>query len=466
MKNSTLKKAWNWMLLLSLSLILTTTANAQQQKDVDQQKKAQEKSKETQSEPLAEKAESTENESSGESSEMSLIQTEENAGWTSMTNGWIGLRSKLAEKGIELETVLTGDMISNISGGIASGSEWLNNIDIAMTFDGDELMGWQGATMFLYVLGNYGGSPGDHIGDFQGVSNIDAFNTWKIYELWLEQNFVQDTWSLKMGLMDLNSEFYVTETAGFFINSSFGIGAEFAQTGQNGPSIFPTTSVALRLRYSPADDIYGQFAAFDAVSGNPDQPEGTQIHRFNSNDGLLLTGEIGSIRGSEIFMEPYQKIAIGGWRYTADFASIDETSFNNSNMGVYLIGERQLFREYSDPAQGLSCFANVGFANSTYNQIGLFYSAGAVYSGIFSGRDADALGVAVAMVRNGSPFRQWMAQSGQPVETAETVIELSYRAQLFPWFAMQPDLQYIVNPGMDLQLQNSIAVGARFEISL
>ncbi|MEZ4761717.1 MAG: hypothetical protein R3C26_00490 [Calditrichia bacterium] len=81
------------------------------------------------------------------------------AGWTSMTNGWIGLRGKLAEKGIELETVLTGDMISNVSGGIASGSEWLNNIDIAMAFDGDELMGWPGATMFLYVLGNYGGSP-------------------------------------------------------------------------------------------------------------------------------------------------------------------------------------------------------------------------------------------------------------------------------------------------------------------
>ncbi|MCB9066314.1 MAG: carbohydrate porin [Calditrichae bacterium] len=395
-----------------------------------------------------------------------LIQSDENAGWTSATNGWIGLRSKLAEKGIELETAITGDMISNVSGGISSGNAFLNNVDVAISFDGETLMGWQGATLLTYILGNYGGSPGDYVGDFQGVSNIDAFNTWKVYELWLEQNFAQDSWSFKAGLIDLNSEFYVTETAGFFINSSFGIGAEFAQTGQNGPSIFPATSLALRVRYSPMESVYGQFAAFDAVSGNPDNPRGTQIHRFNSTDGLLLTGEIGSINSGEAFGESYQKIAIGGWRYTADFASIDETSSSNNNMGVYLLGERQLFREYSDPAQGLSCFANVGFANSTYNQIGLFYSAGAVYSGVFPGRDADAVGIAVATVRSGTPFRQWMIQTGQPVENAETAIELSYRAQLFPWFAFQPDLQYIVNPGMDSQLQNSIAVGARFEISL
>ena len=137
------------------------------------------------------------------------------------------------------------------------------------------------------------------------------------------------------------------------------------------------------------------------------------------------------VNSGEAFGESYQKIAIGGWRYTADFASIDETSSSNNNMGVYLLGERQLFREYSDPAQGLSCFANVGFANSTYNQIGLFYSAGAVYSGVFPGRDADAVGIAVATVRSGTPFRQWMIQTGQPVENAETAIELITKSIMY-----------------------------------
>ena len=39
--------------------------------------------------------------------------------------------------------------------------------------------------------------------------------------------------------------------------------------------------------------------------------------------------------------------------------------------------------------------------------------------------------------------------SGQPypVRTSETVIELTYQLQLAPWWQLQPDFQYVVNPG-------------------
>ena len=32
-------------------------------------------------------------------------------------------------------------------------------------------------------------------------------------------------------------------------------------------------------------------------------------------------------------------------------------------------------------------------------------------------------------------------------ETAETVVELFYKAPISPWATLQPDLQYLVNPG-------------------
>ena len=34
-----------------------------------------------------------------------------------------------------------------------------------------------------------------------------------------------------------------------------------------------------------------------------------------------------------------------------------------------------------------------------------------------------------------------------PVRSAETVLELSYQAQLAPWLAVQPDFQYVFRPG-------------------
>jgi len=77
----------------------------------------------------------------------------------------------------------------------------------------------------------------------------------------------------------------VIETAGLFINSSFGIGPDYAQSGQNGPSIYPFTSVALRLAYQQTDNYYLQAAVFDGVSGDPDDSKGTHI-RCSGGDGL------------------------------------------------------------------------------------------------------------------------------------------------------------------------------------
>jgi carbohydrate-selective porin OprB len=33
------------------------------------------------------------------------------------------------------------------------------------------------------------------------------------------------------------------------------------------------------------------------------------------------------------------------------------------------------------------------------------------------------------------------------VRNSEAVIELMYQAQLKPWWMLQPDLQYVINPG-------------------
>jgi porin len=51
------------------------------------------------------------------------------------------------------------------------------------------------------------------------------------------------------------------------------------------------------------------------------------------------------------------------------------------------------------------------------------------------------------------------------VDDAEVAIELSYRAQITPWLALQPDLQYIVNPGFDGSVDDALAIGVRAEIA-
>jgi porin len=133
-----------------------------------------------------------------------------------------------------------------VDGGLATGTRWLDNINMTATLDLDRIAGWQGGTFFVNVLNNLGGRPNDLVGSIQGVNNIEVANTrLKVYEAWIEQAFGNVT--LRAGLYDLNSEFYQNDASGLLISPPFGIGSELSATGPNGPSIFPSTALAARL---------------------------------------------------------------------------------------------------------------------------------------------------------------------------------------------------------------------------
>ena len=55
-----------------------------------------------------------------------------------------------------------------------------------------------------------------------------------------------------------------------------------------------------------------------------------------------------------------------------------------------------------------------------------------------------------------------------PIRHAEALLELTYVAQLAPWWTMQPDIQYIIRPGGNVPDPNdpAAAVGNAFVIGL
>ncbi len=401
-----------------------------------------------------------------------------------LTGDWGGRRDRLGARGIGLEAVYTAEVFSNRSGGVSRGSEYLDNIDLILTLDAERAFGWDGTSFLLYVLGNQGGDPSDRIGDAQTASNIAAPDTWKIYEAWSEMQ-IGARLTLLTGLYDLNSEFDVIEASRMFINSSHGIGADYAQSGRNGPSIFPTTSVALRARYHPTLGFYVQGAILDGVAGDPDDPGGTQII-LGEEDGLLLAGEAAWLYGAAADVPPearrhrvrrigrlkdwgYEgKIALGLWSYTErsmDLLQGGGPAQRSRSRGAYLLAERQVFRHRDDPERGLDLFARFGIADSRVNRFGSYFGAGLVYTGPFPRRHADRIGLAVAAAINGGDFERAQSMAGMPVEDAEVVLELTYLAQILPWLAIQPDLQYVINPDTDPSRQDAFAAGLRVAIS-
>ena len=378
-----------------------------------------------------------------------------------------GYRSRLADRGVTLGLIYAGEIVSVLSGGTRRETVYLDNIDLTLTLDVERLLNWPGARVFLYGLGNQGGNPSVHVGDTQGIRNMEAFDTWKLFEGWAEQQFFDARLSLLLGLYDLNTEFDYIETGQLFLHSSFGVGPDFSLSRENGPSTFPTTSLGARLRVQPAPTWYWQTAVLDGVSGDPDDLSGTQVV-FGAHDGVLVASELAYLIDTQDASRGDGKYALGVWVYSDgrdDNGVAGQTACCGRAYGLYGLAEQVVYRHATDTRRGLALFVRLGFADARVNPFSVYTGGGLVYTGLLSLRPEDRCGFGVAAAHNSGQFRRTRRVAGQAVTDAEIALEWTYRAKLTPWWIVQPSLQYIVNPGTEPRLGDAVLVGLRFEIA-
>jgi porin len=345
------------------------------------------------------------------------------------------------DRAYELAAVYTGDLWRNASGGLRTGDTYLDNLDLTLAVDAERALGFSGVSAFVYVLYNNSARFSErYVGDAMTVSNIDAPQAVRLYEAWVQwESASLHALSLLLGLYDLNSEFDMSDSRSLFIHSSHGVGHELGQTGENGPSIFPVTSLALRAAWSPAPQWRVLLAVFDGVPGDPEHPSSNRI-RLSGDDGALGIAEL------QWTGERLRKLSLGHWRYIAD-----------DNRGAYAGIEVALDREpVAQPATLV--FARYGSAEDRINEFADSWSVGVRRRGMFVARPDDELGIAYTRADLGSA-------AGAVRDRYEAALELTYRVAISDWLTIQPDIQYIFNPGADPALDDSLAFGLRLEFS-
>jgi porin len=129
-----------------------------------------------------------------------------------------------------------------------------------------------------------------------------------------------------------------------------------------------------------------------------------------------------------------------------------------------MLVEQRLARVGADGARGLSGWLRLGLANDRFNPIDQNLSGGLVYTGPSAARPEDQLGIAVSWAQFGARYRAAMDAAGTPSTRAEFKVEASYRAVLASWLSIQPDLQYIVNPGGRPGLRDALVIGMRTQV--
>ncbi len=368
---------------------------------------------------------------------------------------------------VEISVAYTGDVMRNTTGGVAVGSTYLDNFDLTLSIDGERAFRIPGLTLFVYGLYNNTARFSEaYSGDAMGASNIDAPRATRLYEAWLEYAFeTRRSKSLRFGLYDLNSEFDTSDSRALFVNSSFGIGHELGQSGLNGPSIFPVTSLALRFAVEPHDDWLLLAAVLDGVPGDPADPTATTV-RLRPDDGALLIAEVQRTgpRGA--------KLAAGTWRYTKDGPRIDDDLLGvvpprmTRRLGVYGNADFEIWKESASSQQTVKSFARAGYASDPAHEYDLNVQAGLTWQQPWSSSDEEWLGIALSYARASSTYRDARAAGGSPVHSGELATELTYRRALASWLTLQPTIQYIRRPSAEPLRSDALVFGLRFELDV
>ena len=344
-----------------------------------------------------------------------------------------------AEAGpISIEGNVTIDVLSNLRGGIKEGSRTLNNVSVQVNYDG-ATHGLRGIKASIGVLYNGNKSfSGDLVGDLQGVSNIETgTEALRPYEVWIAKEFGEEGSYLKLGLVDLNGTFDAPGSSALFLNASHGIVPTFAQSGLNGPSIFPTLGWAIVGEVALRANLRLRAGIFDPVPGDPLRPDRTDLI-WRKADGLLSVLEIEQQGKS-------WRWALGGWTYSQ--ASIDSLArLQSGNSGLYGTVEY-------DVDIATSAFLRAGTAKSDFNVVDRYVGAGIVWSGPLEGRSEDQFGIALAHVRT-TPVARFGGFSD-----SETNIEMTYAAPIGGGFSLQGDVQYVIDPGANPDSKDALVAG-------
>jgi porin len=380
--------------------------------------------------------------------------------WCSLLSGAMlfapGLASaQEAEPDIGVGATYTTDILANLRGGIDRGPRQLGKLDVTGDMKGS-VVGVAALSFHANVQLIHGGGFSDaEVGDAQVVSNIDAPPGIRPLEAYAAIRFGPgDRGVIKAGLVDLNSDFDVQEVGAFFINSSHGIGPDFSQSGRNGPSIFPTTASAVTVQWA-GRGWTARIGLFDALAGDADRPRRTVL-RFPGQSGALLVAEVDVAVGRV-------SVQLGGWSYTGRFDAIEQYAAAaprqiRGNRGLYALVEGNLIR---GKETSLDTWARIGAANSTINPIGLYLGGGLTYR---NGRNR--VGLALGHARLGDASIRAGIASGARPDRAETVLEVSFRHQFSDRLAVQPDVQYVIDPAWDPSRGDALVAGMRLQVTL
>ena len=376
-----------------------------------------------------------------------------------LTGSWWGTRDALASWGITPSIRYSTDLLASVAGGQQRGKAYAGTLAVEVSVEMEKLAGLRGLTFDVSGAWASGTSLSDDIGNTFAVAQAFAGREVLLANLYLQQSLLDGRLDLKAGRFSTGADFLTSPLDMSLVNAT--LNPIVVAIQKNVPSVTddPNTTWGGRIVARPAAGLSLSAGAFYSdLALDPLTTNGTDFG-ISGSAGYFVIGEaayrLNSEKGDTGLPGRYR---VGGYYDSNQYTSItNATRRQTGNYGVYLLGEQMVYREGGPgSAQGLSLFAGFIYApQERINPLPWFWSAAASYRGLVPGRERDTAAFAVyygGFSRN------------LPGQTYEIVLEWTYAVALTPWLTVQPDLQYVINPGGRSSVSKAVVIGAQLAV--
>lgn len=355
--------------------------------------------------------------------------------------------------GYSFDASLTQDIASNMSGGIKKGQVQLGLINLDLSMSSEVLNLWENGTFRVQIQNTYGQLPTENlIGDIQVFSNIENGTYTYLYQLWYSHRIGDFT--ILAGKHDLNEMFFTSEYAGTYINSSFGI---MPVASLNVPvSIFPMTTLGFIGSYDFNKQVTLMAGVYNGLPGNLTQSNFGMDLNLHQSHGQFYVGEfhfhtrIGQKTGT---------YKLGSFYHSGTFEDIMEPkTYYQGAAGLYFIADQIIWGTPGVDGREAGVLFQAGYSPAPGNINDFYMAYGLNVMNLLQSQDN--LGIAMA---HASINDAMINESPSDFADCETAIELTYRFQLLQQLFIQPDFQYIINPGMKRNRDNAFAGAFRVQ---
>lgn len=367
-----------------------------------------------------------------------------------------GLRPALGDAGIEFNLTDTETLFGNPTGGTRRSIAFQGLIEAELELDTEKAFGWKGGTFHISGEQLHGtGLTALSIENLNTVTGVEDPAQTSLYELWYDQKFgIAD---LRIGRQVASTAFLLDRFEDSFVNSAFGWPTLAAEDLPSGAPDYPHafTGAKLALHLSKAlvwsTGIYDSNIDAQGFSFRGGVFAITELD-FNYGQGKdagILPGTIklGALFDSNAF--PDQRLNLNGLPLGNPAVS-DQPLLRRGDEAGYVSIDQLIYRQH---ARTIGVFGRAMIAPGDRNAVDLFADGGVALAGLLPGRKNDVINAGLGYARV-SPSRRGLAidtrhYTGEPypIPSAETFIELGYKAEIAPWWHLQPDIQYIFNPG-------------------